>query len=200
MRKDISVSDVAKALQRKGHAIFETDTKPFNLNLVGVRASNPESGKFNDLMIAFWKYEGIWNMIQMQCTTLAGIPWMTSPMNPKGCAILKEGQWRGCWAIGMHNGKYKALCQVKSVAVYRDDDKDVEYDMIEENIDEGLFGINIHRSHSKAELLNVGKFSAGCQVIQNPHEWDVFIKVLEEAAEVWGNRFTYTLINENDIS
>jgi hypothetical protein len=200
MRKDITVLDVAKALQKKGYDIFETDSKPYNLNMVGIRSATPVSGKFNDLMVVFWKYEGIWNMIQMQITTLAGLPWMTSPMNPKGCAILKEGQWKGCWSLGMHNGKYKALVQVKPVVVYRDNDKDVEYDMIESSTDEGLFGINIHRSHSKVELMNVGKFSAGCQVVQNPHEYDVFIKLCEEAAEVWGNRFTYTLISENDIS
>ena len=200
MRKDITTSSLIKSMNNLGHKVFESDSKPYNLNLIGIRSDNPKANAFNDLMCAFWKYEGRWSMVQMEITTLAGLHWLKNPMNPKGCAILKEGQWSGCWGIGMHRGQYKALVQKKPVTVYRDDDKDTEYDMIESNTQEGMFGINIHRAHSKFELKDVNRFSAGCQVIQNPHEYDVFIKLCEEAVEVWGNSFTYTLIKESDIS
>ena len=182
------------------HILFGVEPLPYNLNIIGIREDNPITDKFNDLMCVFWKYDGRWNMIQMDVTTLAGLHWLKKPMNPKGCAILKEGQYSGCWAVGMHRGKYKALTQVKPVKVYRDDDKDAEYDMIESSVQEGMYGINIHRSHSKSEVANVNKFSAGCQVIHNPHEYDVFIKMCQEAVEVWGNSFTYTLIKESYIS
>jgi len=96
--------------------------------------------------------------------------------------------------------KYRALTQVKPVTVYRDNDKDMDWDMDDKSTDTGYFGINIHRAHAKLELLDVNKFSAGCQVIQNPHEFDVFMSIVSEASEVWGNSFTYTLIKESDIS
>jgi hypothetical protein len=32
-------------------------------------------------------------------------------MNSKGCAILKEGQYKGVYEIDLHNGKYEAICQ-----------------------------------------------------------------------------------------
>jgi hypothetical protein len=101
--------------------------------------------------------------------------------------------------VGYHAGKYKALCQGKALKVYRDDDKDREYDMLTESIQEGLFGINIHRAHSKHELEEVGKYSAGCQVVQDPNEWNVFINICEEAVKVWGNSFSYTLLKESEL-
>jgi hypothetical protein len=89
--------------------------------------------------------------------------------------------------------------QAKPVDVYRDNDKDLEYDMVESSVDNGLFGINWHRANSKFESVDVNKFSAGCIVTANPHEYDMFIKICDEAAEVWGNSFTGTLIKESDI-
>ena len=41
--------------------------------------------------------------------------------------------------------------QKSSVKVYRDNNKDGDYDLIEENIDEGIFGINIHKVGSRVE-------------------------------------------------
>ena len=71
---------------------------------------------------------------------------MDSPMNSKGCAILVPGQYRGSHKLRLHQGRYLALGQQRSVKVYRDRDKDGHYDFDESTIDEGLFGINIHRA------------------------------------------------------
>jgi hypothetical protein len=46
----------------------------------------------------------------------------------------------------------------------------------------------------------VNKNSAGCQVIQDPNEYDIHMKIVIKAAEIWGNSFTYTLINEKDLN
>ena len=73
MRKDITVPLLVKAMNKLGHAVFEHDQKPFNLNVVGIRAANPKVNEFNGLMTVFWKYEGNWNLIMMQCTTLPGL-------------------------------------------------------------------------------------------------------------------------------
>jgi hypothetical protein len=199
MRSDLTPQILIKTLNKLGHSVFESDSKPFNLNIVAIREDNPTPNKFNDLLCVFWKYKGKWSMVQWECTTLAGIPWMSSPLNKKGCAILKPGQYKGAWRIGMHRGQYKALTQAKPVDVYRDNDKDLEYDMVESSVDNGLFGINWHRANSKFESVDVNKFSAGCIVTANPHEYDMFIKICDEAAEVWGNSFTGTLIKESDI-
>ena len=67
-------------------------------------------------------------------------------MNKHGVAILKPGQYRGSHKIRLHQGRYEALGQQKPVKVYRDKNKDGTYDLLEENVQEGLYGINIHRA------------------------------------------------------
>ncbi len=197
---DVNVLNIIYAVESRGFDVFKNDTKPYNLNIVGIRASQPTTNKFNDLMCVFWKYEGQWNMYKMQCTTLPGLYWLENPMNSKGCAILKEGQYKGVYEIDLHNGKYEAICQrLGPVTVYRDDDKDTEYDMLEGTEQTGMFGINLHRASAYKELDDVDKNSAGCQVIQDPNEYEVHMGIASMTAEIWGNKFTYTLINENDL-
>tara|TARA_R100000908_G_scaffold39401_2_gene18262 strand:+ start:10927 stop:11532 length:606 start_codon:yes stop_codon:yes gene_type:complete len=201
MRKDITISKLAKAMNRLGYSVFETDTKAYNLNIVGVRSSNPIVNEFNDLMCVFWKYEGNWNIYKMQMTSLPGVYWLANPSNPLGCAILKEGQYKGVYKIDKHSGKYDALCQrLGNVTVYRDDNRDRNYDEISGTEDTGMFGINIHKAHADYELETVDKWSAGCQVIQDPDEYEIHMDVVKKSAEIWGNKFTYTLINENDLN
>lgn len=198
--KDVTVLNIIIAMKRLDHSVYKNDTKPYNLNIVGIRATNPTTNRFNDLMCVFWKYEGQWNIYKMQCTTLPGLHWLENPMNPKGCAILKEDQYKSTYSIDKHNGKYLALCQrLAEVTVYRDDDKDREYDMIASTEQTGMFGINIHRASAYKELERVNKNSAGCQVIQDPNEFQIHMDIVKKAGEMWGNSFTYTLINENDL-
>ena len=198
--KDVARQDIVTAMQRLGHSVYQHDKTPYNLNIVGIRAAKPIVNKFNCLMTVFWKYEGNWNIYKMQMTSLPGLHWLKNPMNTKGCAILKEGQYKGVYKVDKHNSKYDALCQrLGDVTVYRDGDRDREYDLIKGTEMTGKFGINLHRAHPDYELETVNKYSAGCQVIQDPDEFDVHMEVVKKAAEVWGNNFTYTLINEKDL-
>jgi len=198
--RDVTTKALIDTVEKLGHTVFKGDTKPYNLNVVGIRAIKPATNRFNDLMCVFWKYEGQWNIYKMQCTTLPGLHWLENPMNPKGCAILKEGQYKSTYSVDKHNGKYLALCQrLAPVTVYRDDDKDREYDMIASTEQRGMFGINIHRASAYKELERVNKNSAGCQVIQDPNEYEIHMDIVKKAAEVWGNSFTYTLINQKNL-
>jgi hypothetical protein len=62
-----------------------------------------------------------------------------------------------------------------------------------------MFGINIHRASSTQTLEEIGKNSAGCQVIQSPENYKLFIQLCEQSSEIFGNKFTYTLINQKDL-
>ena len=196
--KNYGFNKLCKTLERKNYAVFLGDAMPFNLNIVGVRSKNPKPNKFNDTLCVFWKHEGLKTLLQFQITTLPGLHWLKKPMNPKGCAILKPGQYRRSYILRLHRGKYLALCQNKDVTVYRDDDKDTEWDMLDVTETTGMYGINIHRASAYTELDNVGLYSAGCQVFSNPEEFSFFINLCERSQELWGENFTYTLINEED--
>ena len=139
-----------------------------------------------------------------KCTTDPGTHWVENVMIPKkGVAVLKPGQYRGAYQIDKHRGNYDALCQRGSeVTVYRDNNKDEFYDLSDDNTQTGYFGINIHRATARAGKTStqVDKWSAGCQVIASNDDWKTFIDICYKAKDVWGNNFTYTLIESKDIN
>ena len=193
---------IEKAVKAKGYKWFENGD--YNVNIVGIR--NMEAGeritnKFDDHMTISYKVDGEWYYEIFDCTTDPGDDWMDTPMNSKGCAIMKPGQYPSSHKLRLHQGKYLALGQQKPVKVYRDKNKDGKYDLLEENEDEGLFGININRAtgRSGGKSIRVDKWSAGCQVIADNDDWHTFLDICQSAREIWGNSFTYTLLESEDI-
>jgi hypothetical protein len=81
------------------------------------------------------------------------------------------------------------------VKVYRDANKDMTYD--ESKIQEGVFGINIHKAG--ADSTYVENWSEGCQVFKKSADFDEFMVIVKKAAALHGNSFTYTLLNSNEI-
>ena len=122
-------------------------------------------------------------------------------LNKDGVAILKPGQYRGSHKIGLHQNKYEALRQQRAVKVYRDKNKDGKYDLNEANVREGIYGINIHRATKweGKKSTQIDKWSAGCQVIAANNDFRLFMEIVRKAAGIWGNSFSYTLIESKDI-
>jgi hypothetical protein len=179
--KRYSLEEVKKEFEKLNY-------KWFDFHFVGVRSNANLKNEFDDL---FGMIKG--NTIQwVTCTTNPGTHWLKNLLNPKGTALLRPNQYVDTWQIGMHQGKYKAFCQCKPVEVYRDNNLN---DVAEETsaIDRGLFGINIHRANDKAISKFIDKWSAGCQVLNNPAD---FQKLLELAEESKLKQFTYTLLKE----
>ena len=195
---------IETAVKAKGYKWFTADN--YDVNIVGVRNAETEgkvTNRFDDCVTISYKDEnGEWNFHCFEATTDPGSHWEKNLLNKDGVAILKEGQYRGSHMIGLHQGKYEALRQKKPLKVYRDNDKDGVYDFIEENVHEGIYGINIHRATARegGKSVQVDKWSAGCQVIAANDDFKLFMEVVNKAAKVWGNSFTYTLINSNDIA
>jgi len=116
-------------------------------------------------------------------------------LNVSGTAILVPGQYRGVYKIGKHRGQYEALVQLGGrVKVYRDRNKDEVLDMNPDTADEGYFGINIHKAGTQSTEVN--KWSAGCQVFANEYDFRQFMNLVKRSAELWGETFTYTLVDE----
>ena len=196
---------IEETLRGKGYKYFTSD-KGFDVNIVGIRNSDTKgrvTNAFDDkLTISYKTSEGEWMYHEYGATTDPGSHWERNLLNKDGVAILKPGQYRGSHKVGLHQGKYEALRQQKPVKVYRDDNKDGKYDLLEENVQEGIFGINIHRATAKSggTSTRVDKWSAGCQVIAKNSDFREFMELCNKAKDVWGNSFTYTLIESNDIS
>jgi hypothetical protein len=191
---------IAAAVKAKDYMWFENGN--YNLNIVGVRNSSTGdqiTNKFDDLITVSYMIEGMWHFHQYQATTDPGKHWVENLLNSDGVAILVPGQYRGSHHIGLHQGKYKALRQKNPVKVYRDNNLDGEYDKLEENIKEGLFGINIHRASASGTSTQIDKWSAGCQVIASNQDFAEFMELATRSSSAWGNSFTYTLIESQDI-
>lgn len=197
-------------MKAKGYQVFENDSRNYNLNIVGVRSRNIRADKFDDNLIVFWKYQGKWNLRMYPITTDPGAYSLMNVARPEGCAILKEGQYKGCWQLGVHRkGKrteHKALVQVRPVTVYRDNTKDLNLDRDNGSTMTGKFGINIHRSSVnnrtntvRLENAKVGKWSAGCQVFCYIDQFEEFLDLCQKSSIIYGNSFSYTLLNEADL-
>ena len=162
--------------------------KWFDFHFVGIRSKKNEQNIFDD---TFCLINGN-DIKHFSCTTNPGTFWLLNLMNKKGAALLKPNQYVDTWAFGNHLGQYKAFIQIKPVEVFRDANLN---SIAEESkvIDKGIFGINIHRASSNFISKFIDKWSAGCQVINNPNDFKL---VLSDAERTKLKLFTYTLLNE----
>lgn len=184
---------VISVLKDKGYRIY---TRPFELNLIGVRSKATLSNAFDDSLYVLYKAEnGYWHYHLYRITTDPGTYWLLHPMQVEGTAILKQGQYVDAYQIGLHRGQYMALVQRKPVTIIRDYDRNALLDFNNGRESTGLFGINIHRSSIHGESLTVGKWSAGCQVFGRNTEFIQFMGLCEQHRKRYGNAFTYTLID-----
>ena len=189
---------IEKAVKAKGYLWFNSNTD-YDVNIVGIRNSAPGqkvSNLFDDLITISYKVNGEWFFHAWPATTDPGKKGVLEFKNPVGVARLVEGQYRGSHTLGLHQGKYEALTQQKPVKVYRDADKDLEYD--ENKTQEGIFGINIHKAGPSSTYVE--NWSEGCQVFKRAKDFEEFMKICRNAAKVHGASFTYTLINSSDIN
>lgn len=185
------------AIKAKGYVWFE-GAKDFDVNIVGVRNSSTGqkvTNLFDDCITISYKENSIWKSYCWPATTDPGKKGMLEGKAKGGVARLVEGQYRGSYSLGLHQGKYKALRQVKPVKVYRDANRDLTYD--ENKIAEGVFGINIHKAGVSSTYVE--NWSEGCQVFKRVKDFNEFMVICEKAAAIYSNSFTYTLIQSTDI-
>ena len=190
---------VEAAVKAKGYVWFEdAANKGFDVNIVGIRNSatgQAVTNAFDDTLTISYKENGEWKFHSWSATTDPGKKGVLEYHNAAGVARLVEGQYRGSHTIRLHQGKYEALGQAKNVKVYRDANKDLTYN--EDKIQEGIFGINIHKAG--ADSTYVENWSEGCQVFKKSADFEAFMTICRKSRDIHGNSFTYTLIESTDI-
>ena len=191
---------IESAVKSKGYVYFEDPThKGYDVNIIGVRNSipgNKVTNVFDDILTLSYKDDkGVWQYHEWMNTTEPGKKGVMEYHNVNGVARLVEGQYRGSHALGLHQGKYEALRQSKPVKVWRDKNRDMIFD--ETKIDEGVFGINIHKAGQDSTWVE--NWSEGCQVFKRVKDFDEFMKIVKKSSKIHGNSFSYTLINSSDI-
>lgn len=193
-----TVQQIIGVMKKKKYNVFK-NPKGHDINIVGIRTADTRASRFNDWLTVFYLFERVWNYFAFPATTDPGLFYRRSPLNVKGTAVMKPGQYRGVYMVGKHKG-YKALQQKGKITVYRDNNKNDIIDtvgMIEET---GFYGVNIHHASAYRPSVEVGRWSAGCQVLQDPDHFAFLMRLCDRAVGKFANSFTYTLLEEKDFS
>lgn len=167
------------------------------LNIVAERRYPHRYNEFNDRLIVAYRsrphhLDYPLTIHEFKLTTLPGAHYLSNLLNPKGTAILAPGQYR--YKLGSHRGK-PALVQAAPVTVYRDKNRDQNFDLVDPET--GYFGINIHRAGRFSHFVN--SWSAGCQVFQREDDFEFFLNLCESVAHRSHGMFHYTLIDEGTL-
>lgn len=187
---------VESAVKAKGYKYFENGD--YNVNVIGIRNSAPGNkvtNLFDDWLTLSYKENGVWQFYIWNATTDPGKAPMVAGNTIGGIARVVPGQYPGSHMVRLHQGKYEALGQKANIKVYRDNDRDTEYDT--DTVTEGVYGINIHKAGQDSTWVE--RWSEGCQVFKRVKDFDVFMKICKKASKIHGNSFTYTLIESKDI-
>jgi hypothetical protein len=128
-------------------------------------------------------------------STDPGQYYIQHPLNPQGCAQLKEGVHM--FKVGIHQNRFAAFVHAESFHVNRlDSGGNVA------SVEFGEFGIHLH---SGGPGFNVDRFSAGCQVIASPEgyfgkTWKQFFDPAVDAMHsAEQSLMPYMLTNKTDI-
>ena len=198
MNATITVEKCLTIAKAKSYIIFD---KPYQLNLWGVRSNDPNTSVFNDTEFVFYKNDrGTWVFNSFVITTDPSDFYLLKPINPKGTAIVKSGQYIDLWNFGFHKGRpdHKALVQVNPIKVYRDNNLDAFKNFYESSVEEGVFGINNHHAAKGIITKFIGAYGAGCQVHADCNRYDnEFIPLIERSVLYGNHHFSYTLLTEN---
>ena len=173
--------------------------QPTDFNLFGIRnAYNQVQDSFNDYIGFFTDFES--EIFLYKGTTDPGVWWTTNPSNVSGTAHLCLGYHKDIWVIEKHQGLYTALCNrwnCNPTRIWRDTNKDIKYNQVSDKLETGRFGINLHRAAALQNIEKIGKYSAGCQVIQKAEDFNVIIK---RAIDSEQKKFSYFLFDKSQVS
>lgn len=178
---------VARVCSDRGYPL---DTQAYNIiGIAGLYPCNRSSAYGRDNQPGLWNDSiGIlawsgseWKFVCLYRGTVEpGIHYVKNPLNPNGCAVLDFGLQEKLWAFGIHRG-YRALAQVGAARVVRDRNQDHQRNdvvTVERNL-----GVNLHSTSPGFSSGNIGRFSAGCCVVQNWSEFQALLRHLEQSPQ-----------------
>ena len=198
---EISIDLIKRVFSEKGYMFFNGE-RPYNVNIIGIRTGYDYTNKFDDTLIVIFNDDNGDTLIKKYpITTDAGNYYVKNPIRSKGTAILVPNQYKGVWGISKHKGRYWALCQKmdKKFKVWRDNNKDMVIDCKPDTLQEGIYGINLHRSSKYNESNTIDRWSASCQVFKRKKDFDEAMAIFVKSYKMYGNSFTYTLLEQKDL-
>ena len=204
---DDLASLIVRYMLDKDYKIFQGEKRYNIVYIEGMNVdgslNNDTPNYFNDRRMVLQILDGTPAIIgNWEATTEPGRHYtVVRPMNPKGAARVKFGQYKA-WRIGIHGTSepHEALVQVGGViSVHRDFNKD--FKRTKDKIDTGYFGINQHHGYDLPHN-NVYYASAGCLVGRTRRGHQQFMSLIKQDRRYQLNReytFYGTIIPGDDL-
>lgn len=194
----LTAQQIFDAYKSKGYAFYDSTLDNIaNINIFGVRFRNGKMDSYCDYIGIIWKTNK--NELKMkiwQASTKPGLYYFNNPMNGTDTCIIKEGQYKSVYELGVYKG-YKALRQVKPMQYYIDANRDDVADFIESSVHTAIRYTHIHKSGKNSVIVHT--WSAGCQVFKREADFNEFMNIVTKSSKIYGKSFTYTLFNIEDI-
>lgn len=204
------IIDKIQTICRKKKYWFPDTSRPGNCFLFGIRAKevNQWYDEFNDVLgIAVVEKGGTYSLFGAAGTTDPGRSELTNPTFARaqrdGTAIMKPGQYRGCYILDYHGTgqwRHRAFRQVGPIAFYSDPDRDTILEFDERKVQSEVVGLNFHAAAKNVDLKEIGPYSAGCQVVRDYDEFQKIVSIAERQIQLLGvNSFSYTLFTQSEF-
>lgn len=201
--KEITYQNIKQLYHSKGYKFRQ---QKMALNIGAMRSKNSISDQFDDTGWCAYisAIDGSENLFTFKMTTDPGKHWLQNPMNKDGTIIIVPGQYIEVYGQGLHNGEYDCFKQIAPINYVRDYNKDAKLDFDLYRNPESfkirgfwdICGTNLHRASKIKNILNVGMYSAGCQVVQNIEDFNKLMG-LQSTSRVYGfKKWDYTLFEE----
>lgn len=183
-------------------------------NIIGIRTKLLVPDTFNDLMAIIYKEDNIEKFKTYSVTTEPGIFYQKTLLNSEGCAIIEPGQWVDAYSIGFHKGydgtrinpkteqpypAHRALVLTGHIMIKRDKDRDGIPGNSGTVMSGDGTGCDIHGAMRSSVTKTIGPWSAGCQVFGTWKDKEDFVDICEKYKTYTNNKFTYTLIKEEQL-
>jgi len=198
--QDITLSRFKRAITLLNYKLPQNSLVTF-----GIRNNDMTAGIFNDFLGIY--HTGSDKLEIHTGTVDPSSYYMSNPINPKGTAVMKSGHYPNSYKLGLHKG-YKALVQCKRINFYRitkqmweADNRGIPKEQRKINlkakpIENAIIGANQHRASAFNISQDVGMWSAGCQVRNNPTQYSNFILDCEASKQPF---FDYILFTEREF-
>ncbi|MDX1903796.1 MAG: hypothetical protein SFU27_06510 [Thermonemataceae bacterium] len=208
-----TIEQIKAVMQKKEYVFFEKGD--YNLNLIAVRENDSFENTFSDTLYVIYKVKGIWQMLVLPWTTLAGTKGIGGEQKPltgaqtgtgvDGVAVIVEGQYRSVFNfVDTYTGfsKYPFFNQVQPMNYYRDNDRDGKITRTGK-VYRGNYATLLHRMSNNGVASNEvntewASWSQGCNGCPEP-EFARLVELTRKAVKLHGTLFTYTLLHANSF-
>lgn len=194
---------VKKTVLSKNYKWFEGE---MNLNFVWERTSDNITNLFTDFLHIAYTQNKINKILSLPATTKPGLRGsIDSPITYEGItgtAIIIPGQYLSAWEFHDTNtefSQYPYFRQVKPINYWRDGDKDLIVDHVQQQNNK-IFNTHWHRMSNNSTYGSgeVNNWSLGCMGCPEPI-WYAVLPLVRESVKLYGKTFTGTILESKDF-